>query len=88
VFCIFVSAFLATFGILPANVIDTTKDFVSNMWFLDYYIAALITGSILGMNRSLLIKASVRFIPVAILSMLSCFIMVGTVGALIGNGFG
>lgn len=88
VFCIFVSAFLATFGILPANVIDTTKDFVSNMGFLDFYIAALITGSILGMNRSLLIKASVRFIPVAILSMLSCFIMVGTVGALIGNGFG
>lgn len=42
VFCIFVSAFLATFGILPANVIDTTKDFVINMGFLDFYIAALI----------------------------------------------
>ena len=40
------------------------------------------------MNRSLLIKASIRFIPVALLSMLCCFLMVGTIGALIGNGFG
>ncbi|MEQ6028522.1 2-hydroxycarboxylate transporter family protein [Staphylococcus saccharolyticus] len=88
VFCIFVSAFLATFGILPANVVATTKDFVNNMGFLDFYIAALITGSILSMDRSLLIKASVRFIPVAVLSMLSCFIMVGTIDELIENGFG
>ena len=88
VFCIFVSAFLATFGVLPSSVVSTTKDFVNNMGFLDFYIAALITGSILGMNRSLLIKASIRFIPVALLSMLCCFLMVGTIGALIGNGFG
>ena len=73
VFCIFVSAFLATFGVLPSSVVSTTKDFVNNMGFLDFYIAALITGSILGMNRSLLIKASIRFIPVALLSMLCCF---------------
>ena len=88
VFCIFISAFLATFGILPANVVAATKDFVNNMGFLDFCIAALITGSILGMDRSLLIKASVRFIPVAVLSMLSCFIMVGTIDELIENGFG
>lgn len=88
VFYIFVSAFLATFGVLPSSVVSTTKDFVNNMGFLDFYIAALITGSILGMNRSLLIKASIRFIPVALLSMLCCFLMVGTIGALIGNGFG
>ncbi len=88
VFCIFASAFLATFGVLPTNVVSTTKDFVNNMGFLDFYIAALITGSILGMNRSLLIKASIRFIPVALLSMLCCFLLVGSVGALIGNGFG
>ena len=31
--------------------------------FLDWYIAALITGSILGMNRKLLIKASARYFP-------------------------
>lgn len=88
VFCIFASAFIATFGILPSSVVDTTKDFVNNMGFLDFYIAALITGSILGMNRKLLMKASIRFIPVAFLSMAFSLLMVGLVGALIGNGFG
>jgi len=31
--------------------------------FLDLYIAALITGSILGMNRKLLVKAAARYFP-------------------------
>ena len=31
--------------------------------FLDWYIAALITGSILGMNRNLLMKAAARYFP-------------------------
>ena len=35
--------------------------FASSGGFLDWYIAALITGSILGMNRKLLAKASARF---------------------------
>ena len=50
VFCIFVSAFLATFGVLPSSVVSTTKDFVNNG--ISRFLSALITGSILGMNRS------------------------------------
>jgi len=87
VFAIFASAAIATFGILPAEVVKSTQNFVSNMGFLDFYIAALITGSILGMNRKLLMKASVRFIPVALISMVVSFFAVGLVGMLIGNGF-
>ncbi len=78
---------IATFGILPEYVVKSTENFVSNMGFLDFYIAALITGSILGMNRNLLMKASVRFIPVALISMVVSFFAVGLVGMLIGNGF-
>ena len=51
VFCIFASSALATFGILPSAVVENCKDFMNNVGFLDFYIAALITGSILGMNR-------------------------------------
>nr|WP_265456660.1 2-hydroxycarboxylate transporter family protein [Enterococcus sp. HY326] len=87
VFCIFASAALATFGILPSYVVDATEGFINNMGFLDFYIAALITGSILGMSRDLLIKASIRFIPVALISMVVAFFAVGLVGMLIGNGF-
>lgn len=87
VFAIFASAAIATFGILPDYVVKSTENFVNNMGFLDFYIAALITGSILGINRSLLMKASVRFIPVALISMIASFFTVGLVGMLIGNGF-
>ena len=87
VFAIFASAAIATFGILPDYVVKSTENFVNNMGFLDFYIAALITGSILGMNRKLLMKASVRFIPVALISMVVSFFAVGLVGMLIGNGF-
>lgn len=87
VFAIFVSAAIATFGILPDYVVESTKNFVTTMGFLDFYIAALITGSILGMNRKLLMKASIRFIPVALISMIVSFFAVGLVGMVIGNGF-
>lgn len=40
------------------------------------------------MDRDTLIKASVRFIPVALIAMVSSFFAVGFVGMLIGNGFG
>lgn len=88
VFAIFASAALATFNILPHEVLQDTSNFINNMGFLDFYIAALITGSILGMDRDTLIKASVRFIPVALIAMVSSFFAVGFVGMLIGNGFG
>lgn len=87
VFAIFASAAIATFGILPDYVVESTKNFVTTMGFLDFYIAALITGSILGMNRKLLMKASIRFIPVALISMIVSFFAVGLVGMVIGNGF-
>ncbi|MGC4441530.1 2-hydroxycarboxylate transporter family protein, partial [Streptococcus suis] len=62
--------------------------FMNGWGFLDFYIAALICGSILGMNRNLLVKASARFIPVALISMVIGFFCVGFVGMLLGQGFG
>ncbi|WP_035050957.1 2-hydroxycarboxylate transporter family protein [Carnobacterium pleistocenium] len=88
VFCIFASAIISTFGILPSGPVETVVTFVNDMGFLDFYIAALITGSILGMKRDLLMKASIRFIPVAFISMAASLLMVGLVGILIGHGFG
>lgn len=88
VFCIFASSALATFGILPSAVIENCKDFMNNVGFLDFYIAALITGSILGMNRDLLKKAAVRFLPISFLSMACAILMAGLMGIITGRGFG
>ena len=88
VFCIFASSALATFGILPEAVVNNCEDFMNNVGFLDFYIAALITGSILGMDRNLLKKAAVRFLPVSFLSMACAILMAGLMGIVTGRGFG
>lgn len=83
---IFGSAALATYGYFgkPATTIMT--NFMTGEGFLDFYIAALITGSILGMSRKLLIKASVRYLPAILGGVIAAVGLVGIVGALIGYG--
>lgn len=87
VFCIFASSALASFGVLPTSVVENCKDFMNSVGFLDFYISALITGSILGMNRDLLKKAAIRFLPVSFLSMACAMLMGGVAGMLTGRGF-
>ena len=87
VFTIFTAAALVTYGIIPSSVVTISKTFVNNMDFLDFYIVSLIVGSILGMNRKLLLRAAVRFLPVAFISMAVTLFAVGGVGMLLGEGF-
>ncbi len=87
VFCIFASSALATFGLLPESVTQNCTTFMNEVGFLDFYIAALICGSILGMDRDLLKKAALRFLPVSFLSMTVAAIMAGIVGQLTGQSF-
>ncbi|WP_332699599.1 2-hydroxycarboxylate transporter family protein, partial [Halalkalibacter lacteus] len=62
---IFGSAYMVYSGILPETVTTGVTDFMTTGGFLDFYIAALITGSILGMNSKVLMKIGVRyFIPI------------------------
>ena len=102
--CIFGSALLVYFGILPAaktvdgaTVYNMTLpfgnlDLVGNIGtffkttggFLDWYIAALITGSILGMNRKLLIKAAARYFPAIFGGLILAFGLCMGVAAIMG----
>lgn len=85
--CIFASAALVYAGFIPEAVVDNVSGFMNTTGFLNFYIAALITGSILGMDRSLLLRASVRFLPVAVCAMTLAILCVGLVGATAGYGF-
>ena len=88
VFTLLGATLLASFHLVPTKVIDAVSDFMGGGFgFLDFYIAALICGSILGMNRILLVKASTKFIPVALITMVVGFFSVGLIGMLLGNGF-
>ena len=84
---IFVSAALVYFNIIPAKEVKIIKDFMTTQSFLDFYIAALIVGSILGMNRKLLIKAAVGYLPVIIGGVVVSILLTGMVGYLSGYGF-
>ena len=61
--CIFGAAALNTYHIIPKAASATIFTFMKDGGFLNFYIAALITGSIFGMNRKLLVKAAIRYLP-------------------------
>ncbi len=54
--------------------------------FLDFYIAALITGSILGMNRKLLVKAAARYFPAIFGGLILSFALCVGLGTVTGFG--
>ncbi len=87
IMCIFASAALVFVGFIPQSTVATVNDFMNTTGFLNFYIAALITGSILGMDRDLLLRAAVRFLPVALVAMATALLLVGVVGMALGYGF-
>ena len=82
--CIFGGASMVYWHIVPDTIVENCSIFMKSGGFLDFYIAALITGSILGMNRKLLIRAAIRYIP-CIVGAVACAL--GLV-ALFGHFFG
>lgn len=86
-FALMAPATLVFFHLIPTYVVSDVHTFLSTDNFLNFYIVALITSAILGMNRDMLLKAAVRFLPVAIISAAIAFVAVGLVSMLIGKGF-
>jgi Na+/citrate or Na+/malate symporter len=83
---IFGSAALVTFKILPAASITIMQNFMTGEGFLDFYIAALITGSIMGMNRKLLLRAAIRYFPAIIGGVIAALGLAALVGAVSSYG--
>ena len=84
---IFLSAFLVYCNVIPARELGIMKNFMTKESFLDFYIAALIVGSILGMNRKLLMKAALGYLPVILGGVGVSILLTGLVGFLTGYGF-
>lgn len=83
---IFGSAALTTYGVFPESASTIMSNFMRGEGFLTFYIAALITGSILGMDRSLLIKASIRYLPAILGGVALAMGLTFIVGSIIGYG--
>jgi Na+/citrate or Na+/malate symporter len=84
---IFGTGLLYYFGAIPEPLYKSVSDFFKPTGaFLDFYIAALITGSILGMNRKLLVKAAARYFPAIFGAVGLSFLLASVIGWVTGYG--
>ncbi|HEY4316694.1 MAG TPA: 2-hydroxycarboxylate transporter family protein [Herbaspirillum sp.] len=80
IFATFIPSYLAFKHLLPAAILKNVADFTNSTNFLYLFIASIIVGSILSMDRTVLIKGFIKvFVPLA----------AGTVAAgIVGTGLG
>lgn len=79
-----VAAWFVHIGLLTQNEIQTVTSVMKKTDFLDLFIAVLITGSILAVNRKLLIRSLVGYIPTILAAVAGASLL----GILIGLCFG
>jgi malate:Na+ symporter len=86
ILALFIPSAFVHYKILPGAIAKPVADFTTSSQFLYLFITALIVGSILGMDRSVLIRGFLKiFLPLGIGSIAA--ILVGTgVGTLLGIG--
>jgi CCS family citrate carrier protein len=80
IFATFVPSYLAFAHLLPEGMLKPVAEFTKASNFLYLFIAAIIVGSIFGMDRQVLIKGFVKiFVPLSVGS-----VAAGAVGTLVG----
>ena len=84
IFATFIPSALVYYKILPEPIVKMTTEFTKTSNFLYLFIASIIVGSILSMDRKVLIKGFLKiFIPLAIGSIAAMI-----VGTLVGTALG
>src|ERR1700682_5285715 len=84
IFATFVPSCLAYYHFVPDSLLQPVTDFFKSTNFLYLFITAIIVGSILGMDRQVLIKGFLKiFIPLAVGSVVAAL-----VGTLVGTALG
>ena len=84
---IFGSAFLVHMNWMPEETTVMITDFMQVSGFLNFYIAGLITGSILSIDSKILVKAGSRFAIPLLAGVATAIVIGGVAGMLIGDGF-
>uniref|UniRef100_UPI002628B63A 2-hydroxycarboxylate transporter family protein n=1 Tax=uncultured Salinicola sp. TaxID=1193542 RepID=UPI002628B63A len=84
ILAIFGAAALVYVQWLPTGVVDNVTQFMKGGGFLNFYIAALITGSILGMDSRVLVKVGSRYALPLICAVLFAALFAIAVGWVMG----
>ncbi len=87
VICILGAAVIQALGLIPAQTHEILDNFVNKEGFLVFYISALITGSLFNIDRGLLIRATVKLLPTAVLSLAVGVTLSGLLGMAMGDSF-
>lgn len=88
ILCILAPAIAQYIGLFPANLEESITSFYDVSGFGVFVVAALITGSILGMPRKMLIKAGSRMLAPMLAVIAVCFLVIGVIGWISGMGAG
>lgn len=86
----FLASIFSTYGLLPDVFQETTKVFYnkSPVRFLELFIPALIVGSVLTVNRKILLKSIKGYLPLIIIGVIGATISASVVGLLFGKSIG
>lgn len=87
VICILGAAVIQALGLIPEQTHEILDNFVNKEGFLIFYISALITGSLFNIDRGLLIRATVKLLPTAVISLAVGVILSGLFGMVMGDSF-
>ena len=87
VICILGAAVIQALGLIPEQMHEILDNFVNKEGFLVFYISALITGSLFNIDRGLLIRATVKLLPTAVISLAVGVILSGLLGMVMGDSF-
>ena len=86
--CLFVPSILVYFGLIPENIVEATDEFYTgSMGFIDFFVASLLTGSLLSMDRKILVEAGKRYAVPLLMGVVFAFGCAGLIGAVSGYGF-
>lgn len=78
---------LVYFDLIPQNSIEAVRAFISQFDFQNFYVYILISGSILGMDRLILVKGLSRLLIPIFVGLALGLLIPSTIGWLIGLGF-
>ena len=84
---IFGSSMMVASGLIPMEVAESVTRFMRAEGFLAFFISALITGSLLGMDRQLLLRSAIWYLPVILSGVATALLLTGLVGMCLGEGF-
>ncbi len=85
-----VLAFLGTsalvyFNVLPTKYVESIDAFTSDVNFLNLFIIVLITGSVLSLDRKILLRSFFGYIPAILGGFIGAFVLGSVVGLLFGK---